>query len=150
MRLWMMKFVPEKGTFTSVPVSIRLYSLPLDYWKNESLTTMGNKLGHYIKASEATRRGKYTSFPRICVNMDLSGALPEEIILEVFYEEWMKIVDYEHIPFKCRKCHEHGHIVRDCPLNKEINKRGINKTKKSDSFQEMVNRGKGNKRGHKN
>ena len=28
---WMMNFVPERKTFTLVPVWIRLYSLPLDY-----------------------------------------------------------------------------------------------------------------------
>lgn len=32
MRPWMMNFVLERETFTSVPVWVRLYSLPLDYW----------------------------------------------------------------------------------------------------------------------
>jgi len=32
MRPWMMKFVSECETSTLLPVSIRLYSLPLDYW----------------------------------------------------------------------------------------------------------------------
>jgi len=50
--------------------------------------------------------------------MDLSGALPDEVILEVFDEEWVQTVDYEHIPFRCRKCHEHGHLFKDCPLSK--------------------------------
>ena len=31
MQPWMMNFVPKCETFTSVPVSVRLYSLPLDY-----------------------------------------------------------------------------------------------------------------------
>jgi len=31
MRPWVMKFVLERETLTSVPVWIRLYSLPLDY-----------------------------------------------------------------------------------------------------------------------
>ena len=150
MRPWIMNFVPEKETFTSVPVWVRLYSLPLDYWKNELLAAIGNKLGHYVKASEATRRGKYTSFARICVEMDLSRALPEEIILEVFYEESVQTVYYEHIPFRCRKCHEHGHLFRDCPLNKEINKSRSNTMKESDGFQKVVHRSKGSKRGPEN
>jgi len=84
-----MKFVPEWETFTSVPVWVRLYSLPLHYWQTESLVAIGNKLGHFVKASKATRRGKYTSFARICVEMDLSGALLDEVILEFFDEEWV-------------------------------------------------------------
>lgn len=106
------------------------------------MVAIGNKLSRYVKASEATKRGKYTSFARICVDMDLSGAL-----LEALDEEWVQTVYYEKIPFKCRKCHVHEHLVRDCPLNKEINKRGINTMKESDSFQKVVNQGKGSKIG---
>lgn len=101
MQLWMMNFVPERETFTSILIWVRLYSLPLDYWQIESLTAIGNKLRRYVKTSEATRRGKYTSFARICVEMDLSGALLDEVILEVHDEEWVHIVDYKHIPFRC-------------------------------------------------
>lgn len=85
----MMNFFPECETFTSVPVWIRLYSLPLDYWLPESLKTIGNKLGHFLKISKATLKGRYTSFARICVEIDISRALPEEIILEVYVEEWV-------------------------------------------------------------
>jgi len=71
MRPWVVNFVPKNETFTSVLFWVRLDSLPLDYWQNESLMAIGNKLGHFVKASEATRRGKYTSFARICVEMEL-------------------------------------------------------------------------------
>ena len=81
--------------------------------------------------------------------MDLSRALLDEVILEVFDKEWVQIVDYENIPFRCHKFHEHGHLFRDCPFNKEINKRGINTMKELDSFQKVVNQGKGSKRGPK-
>jgi hypothetical protein len=35
----------------------------------------------------------------------------------------LQTIDYEHIPFRCRKCHEHGHLFRECPLN-ATNKEG--------------------------
>jgi len=54
MRPWMMNFVPECETFTSILIWIRLYSLLLDYWLLESLKTIGNKLGHFLKISNAT------------------------------------------------------------------------------------------------
>ena len=87
MRPWAMNFVPEREMFTSILVWIRLYSLPLNYWPSESLKAIDNKLGHFIKTSDATLRGKYTSFTWICVDMDLSEALPNAIILEVYDEE---------------------------------------------------------------
>lgn len=54
MRAWKANFVPEKETFTQVPVWIRLFSLPIDYWGLASLKLIGDKLGTFIKASEAT------------------------------------------------------------------------------------------------
>lgn len=129
--------------FTLVSVWIRLYSLPLDYWLPESLKDIGNKLGHYIKISEATLRGKYTSFARICVEMDLSGALPDEVILEVYDEEWVQVNDYEHIPFKCHKCHEHGHLFREFPLNKREDKLKGNIGRDPEGYTKVANRGKG-------
>lgn len=95
---------------------------------------ISNKLGRIVKISEAIRRRKYTSFARICMEMDLWGALLDEVILEVFDEEWVQIVDYEHIPFRCRRCHEHEHLFRDCPQGKVENNSKANTMKKTDSF----------------
>lgn len=78
--------------------------------------------------------------------MDLLGALPDEVILEVFDEEWVKMVDYEHIPFRCRKCHEHGHLLRDCPLNREEDKSKLKAKKDTENFQKVSSRGKGSKK----
>lgn len=81
--------------------------------------------------------------------MDLSGALPDGIILEVFDEKWVQTVDYEHISFRCRRCHEHGHLFRDCPLDKAENEGKANTMKGNDSFHKVVFKGKGGKRGPK-
>ena len=81
--------------------------------------------------------------------MDLSGALMDEVILEFFNEEWVQIVAYEHIPFRCCKCHEHGHLFRDYPLSKADNKRKSNTMKDTESFQKVASRGKGGKKGDK-
>lgn len=78
--------------------------------------------------------------------MDLFGALPDEVILEVYDEEWVQIVDYEHIPFRCCRCHEHGHLLRDCPLTKAEIKGNTNTMKDVDSVHKVVPRGKSGKK----
>jgi len=77
MRPWKPNFAPEKESFTQVPVWIRLFSLPIDYWGLNALKQIGDKLGKFVKASEATLQKRYTSYARICVEMDISGALHE-------------------------------------------------------------------------
>jgi hypothetical protein len=132
LRFWTERFSPDKEDFTMAPVWIRMYSLPQEFWLEEILMGIGNTLGHYVKASEATRQRKYTSYARICVYMNISKAIPGAITLEYQDEDWVQTLDYEHIPFRCRRCHEHGHLFRDCPLVKPVTK--PNDTKQTDGF----------------
>lgn len=110
------------------------------------MSELGNKLGCFVKEFEATRRESILPLLE-CVEMDLSRALPGELILEVFDEEWLQTIDYEHIPFRCRKCHEHGHLFRDCPLTKIENKSKANTMKDTKSFHMWHIKEKQTKRG---
>ena len=116
MRYWMEKFNLDKEDFTCVPMWIRLYSLPQEFWNEEVFFGIGNTLGSYIKIVEITRKKRYTAFTRICVYLDVSGEIPDSITLSYEDLEWMQTLYYEFIPFRCRKCHEHGHLYRDYPL----------------------------------
>ena len=73
-------------------------------------------MGNYIKTTEITKQKRYTYFARIYVYLDVSGAILESIALSYEDSEWMQTLDYEFIPFRCMKCHKHGHIYRDFPL----------------------------------
>jgi hypothetical protein len=61
-------------------------------------------------------RQKISGANIIYVYLDVSGAIPESIALSYEDFEWMQTLDYEFIPFRCRKCHENGHLYRDFPL----------------------------------
>lgn len=94
-----------------------MYSLPLEYWDEESLKAIGNGLGEFIKAAEETKLLRYTSYAHICVYMKLGKALMDLVSLLHDEFEWIQPIDYEHVPFRCRRCHAHGHLFHDCPLN---------------------------------
>ena len=51
--------------------------------------------------------------------MNIAEPLPEYIELEYHDEIWQQPIDYEHIPFRCRRCHEYENLFKQCPLNKE-------------------------------
>jgi hypothetical protein len=122
LRFWTESFSPDKEEFTMAPVWICLYYLPQEFWVEEILIGIGNTLGQCVKASEATRQRKYTSYARICIYMNNSKALPGTVTLEYQDEDWQQTLDYEHIPFRCSRCHEHRHLYRDCPLIKIVAK----------------------------
>ena len=46
------------------------------------------------------------------------------VTLEYHEKDWQQTLDYEHIPFRYRKCHEHGHLFKDFPLRKPTTKVG--------------------------
>jgi len=94
-----------------------MYYPPLEYWDEESLIAIGNGLGEFIKAAEEIMLCRYTSYARICVYMKLGKELMDSISLLHDEFEWIQLIDYEHVPFRCRGCHAHGHLFRDCPLN---------------------------------
>jgi len=49
--------------------------------------------------------------------MHLNKALPNSVSLFHDDFEWIHTLDYEHVPFRCRKCHANGPLFRDYPLN---------------------------------
>lgn len=49
--------------------------------------------------------------------MNITEPLLEYIEVEYHDEVWQQPMDYEYIPFHCRRCHEYGHLFKQCPLN---------------------------------
>ena len=67
LRPWKEIFDPNKENLTIAPSWIRMYSLPMEYWKEEILMDIGNTLGNFIKVSEQTRQRKYILYAKICI-----------------------------------------------------------------------------------
>ena len=66
--------------------------------------------------------------------MPLAKALNDSVSLFHDEFEWIRSIDYEHVPFRCRKCHEHGHIFSDFPLNTPPKTTPTSKSKDAKGF----------------
>ncbi|GLJ49172.1 hypothetical protein SUGI_1037580 [Cryptomeria japonica] len=49
-RDWTPNFDPRQDTIEEIPVWIRLYNLPHEYWKEEIFKSVGEKIGRFIKS----------------------------------------------------------------------------------------------------
>jgi len=117
-----------------------MYSLPSEYWREETLKDIGDSIGTFIKVAEETKNRRFTSYAKICVQMQLKKTLADSV--SIFHDdfEWIQPLDYEHIPFRCRKCHEHGHLFRECPLNIQIKSDANEANKDSEGFTKVPTR----------
>eukprot|EP00253_Pinus_taeda_P012689 PITA_12689 len=119
MNKWTPDFDPAIDVPKAVPVWVRLPNLPVHCWNWDSLKHIGNSLGKFI--DRASNKDQYNC-AKICVEVDLEEGLPKEIKIKVDSWSHVQILEYEQLPFKCRKCHVYGHFTRNCPTNLESEK----------------------------
>lgn len=112
---WFPDFDPVTPVITTTPVWIRLPNLPVHLWHVAVYKSIGKTLGSFI-TGDYTREinGLYT-YARICVELDLSKGLPEQIHLKINDFVWTQTLDYENTAFRCRHCHLTGHLRSSCP-----------------------------------
>lgn len=116
---WTPDFDPAVDVPSAVPIWVRLPNLPVHCWNCDSLKHIGNTLGKFI--DRANNKDQYDC-ARICVEVDLEVGLPEAIKINVGSWTHVQKLDYEQLPFKCRKCHVYSHFARGCPTNGEAEK----------------------------
>lgn len=103
---WFAEFDPNTMKISTTPVWVRLHNLPLHFWHPTVLYAIGNSLGKFLKVDEDRySRGIYT-FARICVEVDLSQGLPDQISLNYNNTEWLQPLHYENTAFRCRSCRQ--------------------------------------------
>lgn len=97
-------------------------------------------MGSFIKIVEETKNKRYTAYARICVYMHLAKVLLDSVSLWHEYFEWIQSIYCERVPFYYRKCHMHGHLFRDCPLNSLTQPSGNSTPPDSDGFTKVAPR----------
>jgi len=58
------------------------------------------------------------AYAQILVHIDTSGGFQEYITIQWRNFSHRQNLDYEGVPFKCRRYHKVGHLFKDFPLNK--------------------------------
>lgn len=115
MRHWEECYNPDKEKMLVAPIWVQLFGIPIEFWDLEILEGIKNSIGTFIKVADTTRKGRCTSYARICAYLNITEPLPDYIEVEYHDEIWQQLVDYDHIPFFCRECHEYNHLFRSFP-----------------------------------
>lgn len=71
----------------------------------------GGLLGIFQIVDSVTSDVMHSTVARILVEMDVFKVVLENISLGSPRSVWTQVLDYEGLPFRCRKCHMTGHVV---------------------------------------
>ena len=108
---WHPKFCPDSESFEKIPIWVRLPYFPLHLWFNSCLETIGNSLGEFLLVDEGSSNLLHSTYAQILVEMNISLGLPADIEIKTSNGSWFQPLDYEGIPFRCRQCHQVGHLA---------------------------------------
>lgn len=119
LKRWSPLFDPNHEQIGVGPLWVRLPGLPLQYWNEEVFMCIRNALGTYLDHDRSYVESRSRTLARILVHLDTRDGLEEKITLHWGRYARVQILDYEGVPFKCRRCHRVGHLFKECPLNKK-------------------------------
>ena len=109
-------------SFNTFPVCVRLLNLPLHLWVDSILEEVGSSLGSFCLIDKDSSNVFRTVYARILVEIDVSKGLPDMISVASPLGSWNILLDYEGIPFHCRKCRKIGHMASGCSAGKSRSK----------------------------
>lgn len=108
---WSLNFSPTSESFDKIPILVRLPYLPLHLWVDTLLEVVGKALGIFLMVDELSDDMMQSIYACILVEMDISKGLQEMIRFEHSGGSWIQTLDYEGIPYRCRKCFKTSHLV---------------------------------------
>lgn len=107
---WYPDFDPMTDRTEKMIVWVRFPGLPLEYYDNELLFRIGEKIGRPIRIDSTTSLTSRGKFARLCVEVDITKPL----LAKVWLRRKIRRIAYEGIHLVCFKCGMYGHGSEMC------------------------------------
>ena len=105
--------------FTTIPIWVKFYNIPLEYWTNTSLGYIASVVGNPLHLDSLTENQSKLSFARICVEVGVDCEFPKSVLLEMGNGKCTTIrIEYPWVPQCCSNCKLFGHNLAHCHVIK--------------------------------
>ncbi|KAL6556123.1 hypothetical protein OROGR_005411 [Orobanche gracilis] len=98
----------------TVPVWVKIFDLPIQWFHIRALQTVGSLIGTFIKADLNTINRSRLNFARICVEVNLKNHLYNSVGIRFDDVITELNVEYEKLPSYCNHCQHLGHDIDAC------------------------------------
>ncbi|XP_031131806.1 uncharacterized protein LOC116033187 [Ipomoea triloba] len=107
---WRPNFNPHSNEIEKLLVWARLPTLPIEYFEDDFLQKIGDKIGRTIKVDGTTSPVSRGKFARVCVEINITKPLLSKYTLG----EMVWPIEYEGIHLICFNCGIYGHRQDQC------------------------------------
>ena len=106
---------------TSLPIWVKFYNIPLEYWTNTCLGYIASAVGKPLHMDSLTENRTRLSFSRICIEVDLSSKFHKTARLNLGNGKYTTIrIEYPWVPHNCSHCQVFGHKISKCLVSKTL------------------------------
>ncbi|KAI8555709.1 hypothetical protein RHMOL_Rhmol05G0195800 [Rhododendron molle] len=104
-----------KGAFSSVPIWVKLYNVPLESWTEDGLSYIASYIGNPPYLDAFTQDHSRLTFARVCIEVDAAKEIPKSFVVNLGYGEPYEIrVEVPWKPQACHICKIFGHTTNAC------------------------------------
>ena len=89
------------------PMWVKLPSLLMEFWSVQAIIVNGDLLRKIILVDDCLM-SDHRSMARVLIDLDVHGGLYESLDLVIGDNVYSHLLDYQHMPFRCTRCHVYG------------------------------------------
>ena len=106
---------------TSLPIWVKFFNIPLEYWTVTSLGYIASVVGIPLHLDTPTENHSRLSFARICIEVDVNCTFPKSALLDMGNGKYTTIrIEYPWVPENCTHCKIFGHSLAKCQGVKDM------------------------------
>ena len=120
LRFWKPGMEMLNAQITSLPIWVKFFNIPLEYWTVTSLGYIASVVGIPMHLDTLTENHSRLSFARICIEVDVNCTFPKSALLDLGNGKYSTIrIEYPWVPQNCAHCKIFGHSQVKCKGVKE-------------------------------
>ena len=104
---------------STVPIWVKFYNIPLEYWTSTGLGYIASTVGIPLHLDALTENQTKLSFARICIEVGVDCEFPKSVLLDRGNGNLSTIrIVYPWAPQCCPVCRRFGHNLENCQVHK--------------------------------